>query len=184
MEKRSYEYQNLDPGSISRGELEIGDKVTPIKELTSNKGEYRLLPGELYNVKSFLPNTNPYKGGFVIDFKGQDWGLWFGKEGGADNMTKVIMSRENKIEEEHGDLLYKVLGVINESKIISIDDLVETVINTKMVVSPEKIKKVKVNIIKAINALQTESMIDTARYLEKGKKLYMITDKGRKYLRG
>lgn len=184
MKKVSYEYQNLDAESIKRKELEIGDKVTPLREVTSNQGQYVLLPGDLYSVKGFLPNVSPYKGGFIIDYKGQDWGLWFGRGGGADNLVKVVMSRTDKIEEEYEDLLYKILKVVEEAKIISIDDLIETVINTQLTVPPEKVKQVKMRVTKAIQALQIESMIATARYLEKGKILYMITDKGRKYLEG
>jgi hypothetical protein len=187
MKKRSYEYQKLDAGSVGRGELEIGDKVTPTKELTSNQRKYRLLPGDLYDVKGFLPNVNPYKGGFIIDYEGQDWGLWFGEGGGADNMEKVITSSQDEMEEKYGNFIYKVLSTLKEteeSEFLTLEELTDRVLE-KLTVLPDKMKKVKIEIKTAIYALEKEGIIGILKFTDKkGNKLFVLTKKGRNYLRG
>jgi hypothetical protein len=107
MDKKSYEYQPLNKNSVRNGELQIGDSVTTTTTLTSRDGRYVILPGDLYKVIGFTPNQEPYKGGFIINYKGLTWGFYF-NGGQAEYFDKVNMSKQDIMEIKYGELPYKV----------------------------------------------------------------------------
>lgn len=184
MKKQSYEYQKLTPRSIKNGELKIGDKVTPIEEIHSPDGKYTLFPGDVYSIKGFLPNVSPYKGGFIIDYDGNSWGFWFDDKGSAQYMEKIIESKQDIVEDRFGDTLYKILKILEEYKLLSQDALVETVMNEEMAVPPDRKRKVQTEVIKAIYSLLSYGYIGTTKYnREEGQKSFMITEKGKQYLK-
>lgn len=181
MKKVSYEYLPLTKDSISEGGLEIGDSVTPTKEIKSKDDRYSVLPGDLYKVVGILPSQKPYMGGFIIDYKGQRWGFYF-NGGQAEYFNKVEMSKQDVMETRYGDLPYKILTTLKEHNFMSLKDLVDNVAELQMSVPPENIKKVKNELTNATYSLQTLGLVGVTRLKEGNQKVFAITEKGRKYL--
>lgn len=181
MKKFSYRYLPLTRDSVNNGELEIGDSVTPTKEVKSIDDRYSILPGDLYRVKGFLPNQNPYKGGFIIDFNGQPWGFYF-NGGQAEYFNKVEMSKQDIMEIQYGDLPYKILHTLAKHNFLYLKDLVDIVVNQQMSVPPENIKKVKNEITRATYSLQALGLVGVTRITGEEGKVFAVTEKGRRYL--
>jgi hypothetical protein len=179
--KFSHSYTQLNEDSIKEGKLKIGDYVTPTTTIVSPEETLAVYPGEFYRVVEFLPSK--YKGGFVIDVEGNKWGFWFSKEGLGKYFQKVEMSKQDKMEVTYGELPYKILQTLDEKGLLSLDNIVEIVLNQKLSVPPENVRKVKTEIIKAVYALQELQFIAPTVVVKDGQKTYMITPKGKQYLK-
>lgn len=182
MKKVSYSYIPLTDKSIPSGELQIGDYVTPIKEMKSIDLKYTLTPGNLYKVTRFFVGPNNSQG-FVIDYLGQEWGFIFGKNGSGSFFNKVILTKMDVLAEKYGDIPWKVLNILNKYGILSLKDLINIVMTQTMNVPPEKIKEVKMNLTRVIYGLQELQLIDTSRFMKgQTEKTYVLTQKGKKFL--
>jgi hypothetical protein len=181
MKKFSYNYTPLTKNSVSDGELEIGDSVTSTREIKSTDDKYSILPGDIYKVKGFLPNQNPYKGGFIIDFNGQPWGFYF-NGGQAEYFNKVEMSKQDIMETRYEGLPYKILTTLTKHNFLSLKELIDTIVDQQMSVPPESIKKVKNELTRAIYSLQSLGLIGVTKITGGEGKVFAVTEKGRRYL--
>ena len=178
MKKVSINYIKLDSNSIHDGVLSIGDKVTVAREIFSKDGKHKISPGDQYEVVGFLPEN--YAGGFIIDYNGQQWGFWF--EGGmADHFMKVSESKQDSLEQNYGEIPYKILKVLHFNNFLTIKELIEMLFEEELSVSPENTKKVKNDIISAVQELKNQGMIGITRITKKDQKTYIITEKGRTF---
>jgi hypothetical protein len=181
MIKEAYTLTDLDENSVASGKLKIGDFVTPKVVISSPDETHYVYPDKFYKVVKFLP-PKKYPGGFIIDADGETWGFWFGKDGLGDQFQKAEFTKQEVMEEKYGELPYKVLSLLKEKQLLTLDEIVNILLKEKLSVPPENVKSVKNEIIKTIYALQELNFIVPTRVKKKGQRTFMLTNSGKQYL--
>ena len=180
MFKHSYSLEDINAESVVKGELKVGDVVSPIEDIVSPDKQYTLKSGEHYKVVKLLPPK--YPGGFAVQYGTLTWGLWFGGGGGGERVRKVYFTDQEKIETTHDENLYFILSTLDKKERLPLEDLVKEVMETRMTIPSGKIKAVKTDLIRAIHDLHRLEFIEISKPMRGIPRYYRLTQKGKQFL--
>ncbi|MCK9471495.1 MAG: hypothetical protein M0Q88_07070 [Bacilli bacterium] len=172
--KKESELLRITPSSYRKGELRIGDDLIALTEIRSKAGDV-INRGDKYKAVRLLEQSK-YPGGFVINYKGKEWGFYLGegaewwgilkedKDEDEINMEYLIGER-GEVDigiSEFETIPYNIYKVLEEKHILPRKDLVEEVIILENPSSSSR-RNIKNTIETAINNLLNKGYLTRLR---------------------
>jgi len=164
---------------VERGDLKVGDIVSPTVELVDRTGRYKLLPEQKYPIVSIDLNNPELPASFVVKHpSGETWAFSFDRKGATGQyFVKLHISPEESFFDKYGEIPYFVLQELHQNTQLDLKSLIRKVMSEKMVVEPEKLNSVKKQIEYSISTLEHYGYL-----LEFEEGFYTLTPKGKEFI--
>ena len=163
--------------------LKVGDKVAVNSDIPNGANtEIAIKKDSEFEVRRLDFSLSDSPGMFVLDIFG-GWGFHFGENGLGWMFDHLIMSEEDELGSDFGDIPFMVYKVLEEYKVLGRSDLISKVLEGNMMVPLREKKKVFNNIDDAILSMLKLDYLDISdRKGNDGEQMVYITDKGNQVL--
>jgi len=182
MIKKAYENITLSLEYVLSN-LKVGDKIFANSDILNGAHtKVAIVKDTEFDVRRLDFSNSEKPGMFILDVFG-GWGFHFGENGLGWMFDHIIMSEEDELGSDFGDIPFKIYNILKEYKVLSRPDLISKVIENSMIVPLRDKKNVFNNIDDAILSMLKLDYLDISeRRAAGGEHMVYITDKGNQVL--